>query len=78
LEIPGDKFLTGDKISVVILAGLIFLIFLDWLLVEWFLDFHFVPFDRANFPINRSNVSSMLFNHDLVAAIYFGFNTCRK
>jgi hypothetical protein len=56
LEIPGDKFLPGDKMSVVILAGLIFLVFIDWLLVEWFWDFHFVPFDRANFAINRSNV----------------------
>jgi hypothetical protein len=63
--------------SVVILARLIFLVFIDWLLVEWFWDFHFVPFDRANFAINRSNVSSMLFNYDLVAAIYFGFNACR-
>lgn len=77
----GSKLLAGDKMPVVTLAGLIFLFFLDWLLVEWFWDPHVVPFDFAYYAIGWSNVSSMLFmlfNYGLAAAIYFGFNAYRR
>jgi len=77
----GSKLLAGDKMPVVTLAGLIFLFFLDWLLVEWLWDPHVAPFDFAYYAIGWSNVSSMLFmlfNYGLAAAIYFGFNAYRR
>ena len=62
-------------------AGLIFLVFLDFLLVEWFWDPHVPPFDFPLYAIGWSNVSSMVFmliNYGVAAAIYFGFNAYRR
>jgi amino acid transporter len=77
----GTKLMAGNKMPLVTLAGLIFMFFLDWLLVEWFWDPHVPPFDFAYYAIGWSNVSSMLFmlfNYGLAAAIYFGFNAYRR
>jgi hypothetical protein len=77
----GSKILAGSKMPLITLAGLIFLLFLDWLLVEWFWDPHVPPFDFPYYAIGWSNVSSMvfmLFNYLLAAAIYFGFNAFRR
>jgi len=77
----GTKLLAGNKMPLVTLAGLIFMFFLDWLLVEWFWDPHVPPFDFAYYAIGWSNVSSMLFmlfNYGLAAAIYYGFNAYRR
>ena len=49
---------------VITLAGLIFLAFLDWLLVEWFWDPHVLPEALpavGTYAIGWSNVSSMVF-----------------
>ncbi len=69
---------------VVTLAGLIFLGFLDWLLVEWFWDPHVLPASLpavGTYAIGWSNVSSMVFmllNYVVAAAIYFGFSAYRR
>ena len=66
------------------LAGLIFLGFLDWLLVEWFWDPHVLPTALpavGTYAIGWSNVSSMVFmvlNYAVAAAIYFGFSAYRR
>ena len=55
------------------LAGLIFLLFLDWLLIEWFWDPHVVPFDFPLYAIGWSNASSMIFMivmYGLAAAMF--------
>jgi hypothetical protein len=65
-------------------SGLIFLGFLDWLLVEWFWDPHVLPEALpavGTYGIGWSNVSSMLFMvvmYVLAAAIYFGFSAYRQ
>jgi hypothetical protein len=77
----GKRILAGAKVPLVTLAGLVFFLFLDWLLVEWFRDPHVSPFDFAYYAIGRSNVSSMLFmlgNYALAAAIYIGFSALRR
>jgi hypothetical protein len=61
-------------------AGLIFLAFLDWLLVVWFWD-PTTADGVAMYAIGWSNVSSMLFmifNYVLAAAIYYGFSAYRR
>jgi hypothetical protein len=69
---------------VVTLAGLIFLGFLDWLLVEWFWDPHVLPTALpavGTYGIGWSNVSSMVFmflNYIVAAIIYFGFSAYRR
>jgi hypothetical protein len=69
---------------VVTLAGLVFLGFLDWLLVEWFWDPHVLPESLpavGTYAIGWSNVSSMVFmllNYVVAAAIYFGFSAYRR
>jgi hypothetical protein len=66
------------------LAGLIFLGFLDWLLVEWFWDPHSFTEGALDYPkyaIGWSNASSMVFMlvmYVLAAAIYFGFSAYRR
>jgi amino acid transporter len=75
------KMMGSSRMPLITLAGLIFLLFLDWLLVEWFWDPHVAPFDFAYYAIGWRNVSSMLFmifNYVLAAAIYFGFNAYRR
>jgi APA family basic amino acid/polyamine antiporter len=77
----GSKVLSGVQMPLITFAGLIFLFFLDWLLVEWFWDPHVPPFDFAYYAIGWSNTSSMLymvFNYALAAAIYFGFSAYRR
>jgi APA family basic amino acid/polyamine antiporter len=77
----GQKMIAGEKMPLITLAGLIFFLFLDWLLVEWFWDPHVPPFDFAYYAIGWSNVSSMLFmifNYALAAVIYFGFSAYRR
>ena len=77
----GKRLLAGEKMPLVTLAGLIFFLFLDWLLVEWLWDPHVPPFDFAYYAIGWKNISSMVFmlaNYALAALIYFGFSAYRK
>jgi basic amino acid/polyamine antiporter, APA family len=77
----GSKILAGQKMPLITLAGLIFLLFLDWLLVEWLWDPHVAPFDVAYYGIGWKNVSSMIFmigNYVVAGAIYLGFNAYRR
>ena len=77
----GKPIMSGDKMPLITLAGLVFFLFLDWLLVEWFWDPHVPPFDFAYYAIGWKNASSMLFmifNYALAAAIYFGFSFYRR
>ena len=80
----GQKVLAGIDMPLVTLAGLIFLAFLDWLLVEWFWDPHVLPEALpavGTYAIGWSNVSSMVFmllNYVVAAAIYFGFSAYRR
>ncbi len=55
--------------------GLVFFVFLDWLLVEWFWDPGYL------YGIGWQNSSSMVFMlimYALAAAIYFGFSAYRR
>ncbi len=78
------RVLGGAAMPVVTLAGLIFLGFLDWLLVEWFWDPHVLPSALpavGTYGIGWSNVSSMVFmflNYVVALAIYFGFSAYRR
>jgi amino acid transporter len=80
----GQKVLAGVDMPVVTLAGLVFLAFLDWLLVEWFWDPHVLPEALpavGTYAIGWSNVSSMVFMlvmYILAGAIYFGFSAYRR
>jgi len=77
----GKRMLAEGKMPLITLAGFIFLLFLDWLLVEWFWDPYTPPFDFAYYAIGWSNVSSMIFmiaNYALAAAIFYGFNAYRR
>jgi amino acid transporter len=80
----GSKVVAGAAMPVVTLAGLVFLSFLDWLLVEWFWDPHVLPEALpavGTYAIGWSNVSSMVFmllNYAVAAAIYFGFSAYRR
>ena len=81
LNYVGSKMLAGAAMPLITLAGLIFLFFLDWLLIEWFWDPYVPPFDFPMYAIGWSNVSSMFFmlaNYALAAAIYFGFSAYRR
>jgi len=75
------KLLAGQKMPLVTLTGMVFFLFLDWLMVEWLWDPHVPPFDFAYYAIGWKNVSSMVFmivNYILAAAIYFGFSAYRR
>ncbi|HLE14427.1 MAG TPA: APC family permease [Anaerolineales bacterium] len=75
------RILAGSPMPLVTLAGIVFFLFLDWLLVEWFWDPHVPPFDFAYYAIGWKNASSMLFmliNYAVAAAIYFGFSAYRR
>ena len=77
----GKRILAGAKMPLVTLAGLVFFLFLNWLLIEWFWDPHVPPFDFAYYAIGWSNATSMafmIFFYVLAAAIYFGFSAYRK
>jgi APA family basic amino acid/polyamine antiporter len=74
----------GAQMPLITLAGLVFLGFLDWLLVEWFWDPHVLPTALpavGTYGIGWSNVSSMVFmllNYVVAALIYFGFSAYRR
>jgi len=75
------KRIGKDRMPLITFAGLIFLAFLDWLLIEWFWDPHVSPFDFPYYGIGWSNLSSMIFmiaNYAVAALIFFGFNAYRK
>jgi len=77
----GKRILAGSKMPLITFAGIIFFLFLDWLLIEWFWDPHVPPFDFAYYAIGWSNATSMiamLICYLGAAAIYFGFNAYRK
>jgi len=80
----GKRVLGGAAMPVVTLAGLVFLGFLDWLLVEWFWDPHVLPSALpavGTYGIGWSNVSSMVFmflNYIVALIIYFGFSAYRR
>jgi amino acid transporter len=69
------KVQAEGEIPLVTFAGLIFLPFLDWLLVEWGWDPNFL------YGIGWQNASSMIFmfaNYALAAAIFYGFTAYRR
>lgn len=76
--------LNSKAMPLVTLAGLIFLGFLDWLLVVWFWDPNVLPEALpavGTYAIGWSNVNSMIFmllNYIVAAAIYFGFSAYRR
>jgi amino acid transporter len=80
----GRRVVAGEAMPLITLAGLIFLGFLDWLLVEWFWDPHSFTEGALDYPkyaIGWSNASSMVFMlvmYALAAAIYFGFSAYRR
>lgn len=80
----GTKVLKGAEMPLITMAGLIFLAFLDWLLVEWFWDPHVLPTALpavGTYGIGWANVPSMVFmflNYIVAAAIYFGFSAYRR
>ena len=77
-------FSSNGKMPLVTLSGLVFMGFLDWLLVEWFWDPHVLPDALpavGMYGIGWSNVSSMVFmvlNYGVALAIYFGFSAYRQ
>src|SRR3990172_5840914 len=69
------KLMAGDKFPLIVVAGLVFYAFLDWLLVVWFWDPGFL------YGIGWQNSTSMLFMlimYGLAAAIFFGFSAYRR
>jgi basic amino acid/polyamine antiporter, APA family len=79
------KGITSSKaMPLVTFAGLIFLGFLDWLLVMWFWDPNVLPEALpavGMYGIGWSNVNSMIFmlaNYLVAGAIYFGFSYYRR
>lgn len=72
----GQKMLAGgQKLPLITVAGLIFLAFLDWLLLVWFWDPNYY------YGIGWQNSTSMVFMiimYALAAAIYYGFSAYRK
>jgi amino acid transporter len=75
---------SSKAMPLVTLAGLIFLGFLDWLLVVWFWDPNVLPEALpavGTYAIGWSNVNSMIFmllNYIVAAGIYFGFSAYRR
>jgi hypothetical protein len=79
----GRKVFAGGQMPLITLAGLVFLAFLDWLLVLWFWDPTSVSALPAvgTYGIGWSNVSSMVFMffmYILALVIYFGFSSYRR
>jgi len=71
----GKRMLAGEQMPLVTLAGLVFLPFLDWLLVDWVWDPNFL------YAIGWQNATSMIFMlvcYGLAAAIFYGFNAYRR
>jgi APA family basic amino acid/polyamine antiporter len=85
LYFVAKRILTGAKMPLITLAALIFYFFLDWLLVEWFWDPHYLVDGQlaqtGMYAIGWSNVTSMVFMiamYVLAAVIYFGFSAYRR
>jgi len=77
----GTRLASGALMPLVTFSGLIFALFLDWLLIEWLWDPHVPPFDFPYYAIGWSNANSILFmlaNYVLAALIFYGFNAYRK
>jgi len=75
LYLVGKNLGSEMKLPLIVFAGLIFLPFLDWLLVEWFWDPSFL------YGVGWTNTSSMVFmllNYGVAAAIFYGFNAYRR
>ena len=75
LVFVGRRLLAGDRVPLVASMGLVFFVFLDWLLVEWFWDPGYL------YGIGWQNSTSMLFMlimYALAAVIYFGFSAYRR
>lgn len=75
LYFVGKRILAGATMPLITLAGLIFLLFLDWLLIEWLWDPGYL------YAIGWQNTSSMVFmgiNYALAAAIFYGFSAYRR
>jgi APA family basic amino acid/polyamine antiporter len=76
--------LSSKAMPLVTMAGLVFMGFLDWLLVVWFWDPNILPSALpavGTYNIGWSNVSSMVFmmiNYLVAAGIYFGFSAYRR
>jgi basic amino acid/polyamine antiporter, APA family len=71
----GSRIFADEKMPLITLAGLVFVLFLNWLLVEWLWD------PNLLYGVGWVNVSSMvfmLFNYALAAGIYFGFSAYRR
>jgi APA family basic amino acid/polyamine antiporter len=71
----GRRILGGNRMPLITFAGLIFFLFLDWLLIEWFWD------PSGLYGIGWSNTSSMTFMiilYGIAAIIYFGFSAYRR
>jgi amino acid transporter len=68
-------------IPLITVAGVIFGLFLAFLLVEWLFDPWLNGFEPGYYGIsllNRNSVIFMLANYALAAAIYFGFRAARR
>ena len=71
----GKRLAAEGQLPLITMAGLIFLFFLDWLLVEWLWD------PNLLYGIGWTNVPSMVFMigcYGLAAAIFYGFNAYRR
>jgi amino acid transporter len=71
----GTNLRADGQFPLITLSGLVFLLFLDWLLVEWFWD------PDVLYGIGWQNASSMIFMfvcYALAAGIYYGFNAYRR
>jgi amino acid transporter len=69
------KVLSGELLPLVVVAGLVFFAFLDWLLIEWLWDPGYL------YGIGWQNSTSMLFMlvmYGLAGAIFYGFSAYRK
>jgi amino acid transporter len=75
-----SRVFRGEVMPLITAAGLVFLAFLDWLLVVWFWD-PSTASGSALYGIGWGNAVSMVFMlamYVLAAVIYFGFNAYRK
>jgi APA family basic amino acid/polyamine antiporter len=69
------RLLGGEQFPLIVVAGLVFYAFLDWLLIVWFWDPGYL------YGIGWQNSTSMLFMlimYALAAVIFFGFSAYRR
>ncbi len=75
------RLVSDGRLPLITFAGLIFMAFLDWLLIEWIWDPHVPPFDSPMYGIGWSNASSIVFMlilYAVAAIIFYSFNAYRK